>query len=130
MSLRSVFGCFFVLMQWVCTVPIGPIFNETEIYWLPNSNKLALGYNPAHGNPICYSGDCVMDGFGASVFELQYTKQPLGACFTKLIPEHVEVRSLLFFQLSLFLLDFWQKTGHLYPSIGSARKDRKDQHVF
>ena len=92
MSIKSVFGCFFILIQWVYTFPMDAISNKAEINWLPNSNKIALGYDPTRGNPKCYSGDCVMDGFGAPVFQLQYKKQSIGACFIKLIPEHVEVR--------------------------------------
>ncbi|CAF4113940.1 unnamed protein product [Adineta steineri] len=64
--------------------------DEVDIDWLPNSNKLALGYNPSRGNPICYSGDCIMNGFGAPIFQLKYNKRPVGSCTTKLLPEHVE----------------------------------------
>ena len=59
--------------------------------WLANSNKLGLGYNPVAGDPVCYTGDCQMAGFGRSVFKFQYTNTPSGSCTTKLIPEHVEV---------------------------------------
>ena len=62
-----------------------------NIDWLINSNKIAFGYNPSHGNPICYSGDCVMKGFGGPIFKLQYTKRPIGSCLEKLLPEHIEV---------------------------------------
>ena len=64
---------------------------QPSVTWLGNSNKLGLGYNPVVGDPVCYTGDCQMAGFGRSLFEFKYTNAPIGSCTTKLIPEHVEV---------------------------------------
>lgn len=79
--------------------------------WLPNSNKISLGYHPSRGNPICYSGDCVMKGFGAAIFELQYTKSPTGSCLGNvLVPEHVEVSERISFDLLKSFLLYSLKT--------------------
>ena len=59
--------------------------------WVVNSNLLALGFNPIQGDPVCYTGNCRMNGFGGEVFKLNYNKVPIGSCTTKLIPEHVTV---------------------------------------
>ncbi|CAF1340921.1 unnamed protein product [Rotaria sordida] len=62
-----------------------------DFNWLPNSNKIAYGYNPIRGDPVCYTGDCHMSGFGRSIFQLDYTNPPQGSCTTKLIPKNVEL---------------------------------------
>ncbi|UJR12389.1 hypothetical protein I4U23_016566 [Adineta vaga] len=59
--------------------------------WLPNSNKIGFGYNPILGDPVCYTGDCHMSGFGRSIFQLDYTNPPKGSCTTKMIPKHIEL---------------------------------------
>jgi hypothetical protein len=58
---------------------------------LQNSNKIGLGYNPILGSPVCYNGDCQMEGFTRPVFNLSFTKRPEGACTNKLIPENVDI---------------------------------------
>ena len=64
---------------------------QPSMTWLTNSNKLGLSYNPVIGDPVCYTGDCQMAGFGRPVFKFKYTNAPTGSCTTKLIPEHTEV---------------------------------------
>ena len=61
---------------------------------LVNSNKIGLGYNLLQGSPICYTGDCQMEGFRLPVFKLDYTKRPQGICVKKLIPQYVYVDCL------------------------------------
>ena len=52
----------------------GRTMDNEQLKWLPNSNKIALGYDPTDGDPRCYDGECVMDGFKQSIFELNYKK--------------------------------------------------------
>ena len=66
--------------------------NTEELKWLPNSNKIALGYRPTNGDPRCFDGECVMNGFMQPIFELDYTKVQQGSCTGKLIPAFVTVR--------------------------------------
>ncbi|CAF1031723.1 unnamed protein product [Adineta steineri] len=91
MNFKTIFYCLFVVLHITDALPVNFSSDQLNIDWLINSNKIALGYNPSRGNPICYSGDCVMKGFGAPVFKLQYTKRPIGSCLEKLLPEHIEV---------------------------------------
>ncbi|UJR12390.1 hypothetical protein I4U23_016567 [Adineta vaga] len=92
MNFKSVlYYCLFVLIHLIGAFPINSSSNQLNIDWLINSNKIALGYNPSYGNPICYSGDCVMKGFGAPIFKLKYTKRSIGSCLEKLLPEHIEI---------------------------------------
>ncbi|CAF1133106.1 unnamed protein product [Rotaria sordida] len=62
--------------------------------YFPNSNKIGLGYNPAYGNPVCYTGSCQMEGFGQPIFELYYHSSSPGACTDKLIPNFVSLDCL------------------------------------
>ena len=62
--------------------------------WVVNSNLLSLGFNPIRGDPVCYTGNCRLNGFGNEIFKFQYTKVPIGSCTTKLIPEYVTVNSI------------------------------------
>ena len=61
---------------------------------LENSNKIGLGYNPLYGSPVCYTGECQMEGFGQPVFKLKYNQEPRGSCTKKVIPEHVSLDCL------------------------------------
>ena len=65
---------------------------DTESFdWLPNCGKIALGFDPIRGEPVCYSGECRANGFNQPVFDMQYVKTPKGSCVKKLIPENVNV---------------------------------------
>ncbi|UJR17251.1 hypothetical protein I4U23_004146 [Adineta vaga] len=83
--------------QWMIYDNVGqylalqPITRADNINWFPNSNKIAFGYNPIRGDPVCYTGDCHMSGYGRSVFQLDYSNPPIGSCTTQLIPKHVEL---------------------------------------
>ncbi|CAF1269592.1 unnamed protein product [Adineta steineri] len=83
--------------QWVTYDNVGrylaqqPLTKADDINWLPNSNKIAFGYNPIRGDPVCYTGDCHMSGYGRSLFQLEYTNPPTGSCTSQLIPKHVEL---------------------------------------
>jgi hypothetical protein len=70
------------------------IGEDNNADFLLNSNKIGLGYNLLQGSPICYTGDCQMEGFRLPVFKLNFTKRPEGSCATKLIPQHVYVDCL------------------------------------
>lgn len=59
--------------------------------WLPNSNKIALGYNPIYGSPVCYSSKCQMDAFTNPIFKLNYRASVPGACTSKLVPDNVNL---------------------------------------
>jgi hypothetical protein len=65
------------------------IVKNTNADFLLNSNKIGLGYNLLYGSPVCYTGDCQMEGFRLPVFKLNFTKRPDGSCTTKLIPQYV-----------------------------------------
>ncbi|CAF3526942.1 unnamed protein product [Rotaria sp. Silwood2] len=62
--------------------------------WLENSNKIGIGYNPLYGTPVCYTGSCQMEGFGRSIFKLNYLRPKPGTCTQKLIPENVDLDCL------------------------------------
>lgn len=62
-----------------------------NVNWLQNSNKIGLGYDILEGSPVCYTGDCQMDGFRRSIFNLTYSSSSPGTCSSKLIPDNVEI---------------------------------------
>ena len=62
--------------------------------WLPNGDKSGRGYNPAQGSPVCYTGDCQMNGFARPIFRLNYTKRTVGSCVDLFIPENVDIDCL------------------------------------
>ena len=62
--------------------------------WLPNSDKIGNGYNPAQGSPVCYTGDCQMSGFAMPIFKLNHTKRTFGSCVDMLIPENTNIDCL------------------------------------
>ena len=62
--------------------------------WLLNGNKIGLGYNPLYGSPVCYTGDCQMEGFSRPVFKLNFTKQAQGSCTNKFIPQYTTLDCL------------------------------------
>jgi hypothetical protein len=64
---------------------------RSESLTLENSNKIGLGYDPLHGNPVCYTGACQMSGFRQQIFKLNYLQTPQGSCTSKLIPEFVSI---------------------------------------
>ncbi|CAF2752456.1 unnamed protein product [Rotaria sp. Silwood2] len=68
--------------------------DENSNIYLPNSNKIALGFNPLYGSPVCYTGACQMEGFGHPVFKLQYESSASGSCTNKLIPNFVALDCL------------------------------------
>ncbi|CAF2098177.1 unnamed protein product [Rotaria magnacalcarata] len=62
--------------------------SSSEGIYLQNSNKIGLGYNPLYGSPVCYTGECQMQGFAQPIFQLNYHQIPKGSCTTRLIPEY------------------------------------------
>ncbi|CAF1403367.1 unnamed protein product [Adineta ricciae] len=62
--------------------------------WVPNSNKIGIGYNPLYGSPVCYTGSCQADGFKQPLFNLKYRQQAVGSCTSQLIPENVALDCL------------------------------------
>ncbi|CAF0899456.1 unnamed protein product, partial [Didymodactylos carnosus] len=65
--------------------------NNITTSWLPNSNKIGIGYNPLYGSPVCYTGICHSEGFRRSIFDLTFKQPTEGTCTNKLIPENVEL---------------------------------------
>ncbi|CAF1426260.1 unnamed protein product, partial [Didymodactylos carnosus] len=46
---------------------------------LTNSSKIAFGYNPILGSPVCYTGDCQYEGFSPQpIFSLSYNQHVHG----------------------------------------------------
>lgn len=78
----------------IAVLPNTDSVGSTPNDWVLNSNKIALGYDPSKGDPVCFTGDCRMAGFGKQIFKLNYTKKPVGSCLSQLIPEHVEVKQM------------------------------------
>ncbi|CAF0962976.1 unnamed protein product [Didymodactylos carnosus] len=39
--------------------------------------------------PVCFTSECGIGGYGAPVFQYNYTETPVGTCTDKLIPKHV-----------------------------------------
>ena len=71
-----------------------------ETKCLQNSGKIGSGYDMITGSPICYSGNCQMEGFRRSIFKLNFTKQPEGSCTSKLIPQNVDIDCLSSMQIT------------------------------
>lgn len=67
---------------------------NADIEWLPNSGKIGAGYDLVTGSPVCYSGQCQMEGFRQLLFKLNITKRTEGSCTNKLIPQHVNLDCL------------------------------------
>lgn len=65
--------------------------SSSEEAALENSNKIGIGYNPVLGSPVCYTGECQMEGFARAIFKLNYSKRATGSCTNKMIPEHVDI---------------------------------------
>lgn len=65
-----------------------------ENQWLPNSAKIGTGYDLTSGSPVCYTGECQMEGFRLPVFQLDMTKQAKGSCTSKYIPQNVNLDCL------------------------------------
>ncbi|CAF1157231.1 unnamed protein product [Adineta ricciae] len=61
---------------------------------MPNSNLIGIGYDPIQGSPVCYTGDCHMDGFKHSVFNLEYTSWKPGACTNLTVPAYTQLLCL------------------------------------
>ncbi|CAF1396321.1 unnamed protein product [Adineta ricciae] len=61
---------------------------------MPNSNLIGIGYDPILGSPVCYTGDCQMDGFKHSVFNLEYTSWKPGACTNLTVPAYTQLLCL------------------------------------
>lgn len=88
--------------------------------WLPNSGKLALGFDPVRGDPICFSGECRANGFNQPIFEMNYAKTPSGFCTNKLIPENVNViHVLIIIYVYIYDVDFLFYLDELYTSYRS-----------
>ncbi|CAF1177634.1 unnamed protein product, partial [Rotaria sordida] len=90
-----------------------------DINWLSNSNKIGYGYNPIRGDPVCYTGDCHMSGFGRSIFQLDYTNPPQGSCTTKLIPKNVELDCIPSTEPKLELSDNFRYVIQNLPATGT-----------
>ncbi len=58
---------------------------------LENSNKIGLGFNLLTGSPVCFTGECQMDGFTRPIFKLNYLSSVPGSCTDKLIPDNVDL---------------------------------------
>lgn len=65
-----------------------------QLPWLQNSNKIGLGYNPIIGSPICFTGDCLIDGFRRPVVQLKFTSSEKGSCTNQIIPDYVNLDCL------------------------------------
>jgi hypothetical protein len=74
------------------------VIDETK--WLENSGKIGAGYDSVAGSPVCYSGDCQMEGFRQSIFKLNFTKQAEGSCTNKIIPQNVNLDCLPSMQIT------------------------------
>jgi hypothetical protein len=68
--------------------------SDDNTAWLPNSNKIGLGYNPIFGSPICFTGDCQSDGFRRPIFALTFSAPEQGSCTDQLIPDNVDLDCL------------------------------------
>lgn len=93
-----VFVCFLkIIMSQTAPASLSALLNDDSERmpktdtWLQNSNKIGKGFNPLYGSPICYTGDCQMEGFQRAIFALEYTNPSVGSCTTKLIPSNVEL---------------------------------------
>lgn len=71
-----------------------------KLNWVPNSGKIGAGFDTVVGSPICYTGECQMEGFRRSVFKLIMTQQAHGSCTDQLIPQNVELDCLPSMQMT------------------------------
>ena len=71
-----------------------------ETLWVENSGKIGAGYDLITGSPVCYTGQCQMEGFRQPVFKLDMTKQAYGSCTSKLIPKNVNLDCLPSIQIT------------------------------
>jgi MAC/Perforin domain len=65
-----------------------------ETPWLKNSGKIGAGYDLITGSPVCYTGQCQMDGFRPPIFKLDMSQQAYGSCTSKTIPKNVHLDCL------------------------------------
>ena len=65
-----------------------------ETSWVRNSAKIGAGYDPMTGSPVCYTGQCQMEGFRQPLFKLDMSKLADGSCTNKLIPKNVNLDCL------------------------------------
>ncbi|CAF4348635.1 unnamed protein product [Rotaria socialis] len=70
------------------------LVDSDDTQWLPNSGKIGVGYDLVKGSPVCYTGQCQMEGFRQPVFKLDMTKRAEGSCTNKFIPKNVNLDCL------------------------------------
>ena len=72
----------------------------SNMNWVPNSGKIGSGFDTLAGSPICYTGQCQMEGFRRPLFKLNMTKQAAGSCTGQMIPQHVDLDCLSSMQMT------------------------------
>ena len=73
---------------------------DTPMNWMANSGKIGSGFDTVAGSPVCYTGQCQMEGFRRALFRLVLNKRSKGSCIDIVIPQNVELDCLPSMQMS------------------------------